>query len=136
MEYAGAHQWSTLGWVQRLYTMFPPGLPGVALLILRASVAIALLVDHYGHRHGFSDWMLAAAIVLSLALCLGFLTPIAAMSGLFLHGMSWLALGLDSAALAATVALDALALALLGPGGYSVDAYRFGRRLVVLPPRP
>jgi hypothetical protein len=32
------------------------------------------------------------------------------------------------------LSLDALALALLGPGAYSVDSRRFGRRLVVLPP--
>ena len=30
--------------------------------------------------------------------------------------------------------LDALALVLIGPGAYSIDARRFGRRLVVLPP--
>ena len=47
----------------------------------------------------------------------------------------WLAAGGDLGA-AVTVlvfALNALALALLGPGAYSLDARRFGRRLVVLP---
>ena len=34
----------------------------------------------------------------------------------------------------ALVCLDALALALMGPGAYSIDSYRFGRRVVVLPP--
>jgi len=33
------------------------------------------------------------------------------------------------------VIVDALALALLGPGAYSIDARRFGRRLVELPGR-
>jgi hypothetical protein len=30
--------------------------------------------------------------------------------------------------------LSALALVMLGPGAYSIDARRFGRRVVVLPP--
>jgi len=32
------------------------------------------------------------------------------------------------------ICFDALALALLGPGAYSLDAYRYGRRLITLPP--
>jgi hypothetical protein len=35
---------------------------------------------------------------------------------------------------AAIAILNALALALIGPGAYSIDARRFGRRIVVLPP--
>ena len=42
-----------------------------------------------------------------------------------------LALCLDSTTWAAVISLDAIALALVGPGGYSVDAYLFGRRVVV-----
>ena len=35
----------------------------------------------------------------------------------------------------ASVTLTSAALALLGPGAYSVDARLFGRRLLVVPPR-
>jgi uncharacterized membrane protein YphA (DoxX/SURF4 family) len=50
----------------------------------------------------------------------------------------WFALGagLDTASFTLLFAIDALALALLGPGAYSLDSRRFGRRLVVLPPPP
>jgi len=120
--------------VQRLYTMFPPGLPGLGLLVLRTSVAIALLLEHYGHRPGLPHWILAAVILLSLTLCLGFLTPIAAVLGLVLHGLSWYTLGVQSASMVVIVFVDALALALLGPGGYSIDSLLFGRRIVILPP--
>jgi hypothetical protein len=120
--------------VQRLFSMFPRGLPGLALLLLRASVAFALLLEYYGPRPGNSGWIQGAAILLSLALCAGYMTPIAAVMGLMFHGVVWSGLGVDSTAVATIVLLDAMALAFLGPGAYSVDAYRFGRRVVVLPP--
>ena len=122
--------------VQRLFSMFPPGLPGLALLLLRASAAIALLLDGYGHRHGLPGWAQGAAILLSIALSVGYLTPIAAMLAFVCHGLIWFALGTDSAVVASVFCLDALAVALLGPGAYSADSYRFGRRLVVLRPLP
>lgn len=51
------------------------------------------------------------------------------------HSAIWLGLGIDNAGTVVVFALDATALALLGPGAHSVDSYRFGRRLVVLPPQ-
>ena len=121
--------------MQRLFSMFPPGLPGLALLLLRASAAIALLLDGYGHRHELPGWMQGAAVLISVALSVGYLTPIAATLALACHGLIWFDLGVDSTVVAVVFSLDAVALALLGPGAYSVDSYRFGRRLVVLPPR-
>jgi hypothetical protein len=113
--------------------MFPQGWPGIGLLSLRSSVAIALLAEGYSHRESLPGWLQAAAVLLSLAVFAGFLTPIAAAIALVLHGLIWLKFG-GSAAMAIIVSVDALALALIGPGGYSVDASRFGRRVVVLPP--
>jgi hypothetical protein len=123
--------------VQRLFSMFPSGLPGLALLLLRASAAIALLLDSYGygHRHALPGWMQGAALLIIVALSAGYLTPIAATLALVCHGLIWFDLGVDSTVVAAVISLDAIALALLGPGAYSADSYRFGRRLVVLPPR-
>jgi uncharacterized membrane protein YphA (DoxX/SURF4 family) len=113
--------------------MFPTGSPGIALLVLRASVAIALFVAGYLHRQELSGWMLAAAALVAAATSLGFFTPIVAVLGLLLHGLIWFSLGVGNASDALVVSFDALALALLGPGAYSVDSYRFGRRVVVLP---
>ena len=76
--------------MQRLFSMFPPGLPGIGLLLLRSSVAIALLLEGYGHRPG---WIPAAAIVLSITLLAGYVTPIAAGIGLLFHGLIWLTSG-------------------------------------------
>jgi uncharacterized membrane protein YphA (DoxX/SURF4 family) len=116
--------------------MFPPGLPGVALLLLRVSVATALLVDNYAHRTELPGWAHAIAILISLVISVGYLTPIVAAAALALHALVWLTLGshVDGLAVALILSLDAVALALLGPGAYSLDSRRFGRRLVVLPP--
>jgi hypothetical protein len=114
--------------------MFPAGWPGLALLLLRVSVAIAVLLEGYSHRQGLSGWMLVALALLSACLCAGFLTPIMAILALSAHVLVWSYLSFDGAEMTATALLDALALGLLGPGAYSIDAYRFGRRIVVLPP--
>ena len=114
--------------------MFPTGLPGLALLLLRSSVAIALLVENYNHRQDLSGWIQASIILIAVALFSGCLTPIVAVVGLVIHGLIWSGLGASSAAEVTIVSLNVLALALLGPGAYSIDSYRFGRRVVVLPP--
>jgi uncharacterized membrane protein YphA (DoxX/SURF4 family) len=119
--------------VQRLFLMFPTGLPGLALLLLRVSVAIGLLSESYLHRKDLPGWAQGAAVLVSLALSLGYLTPIVAVVGLLVHTVIWFELG-TGAAIATILCLDAIALALLGPGAYSVDSYFFGRRVVVLPP--
>lgn len=116
--------------------MFPPGLPGLALLLLRMSVAMALLLDNYAHRDALPSWVHALAVLISVVISVGYLTPVVAAAALVLHAFVWLALGsgVDGVAIAVILSLDAVALALLGPGAYSLDSRRFGRRLVVLPP--
>jgi cytochrome b561 len=111
--------------------MFPTGLPGLALLLLRASVAIAVVASSY--RPDSPRWLQATAILVAIGLLAGYLTPIVATVALVVQGFIWSSLGLDSTVWAAAVSLDAIALALVGPGAYSVDAYLFGRRVVVLP---
>jgi hypothetical protein len=116
--------------------MFPPGLPGLALLLLRISVAIALLLDNYAHRYALPGWVHVLVILISLVISVGYLTPVVAAAALAVHVSISVALGLgvDGGVLALILSLDAVALALLGPGAYSLDSRRFGRRLVVLPP--
>lgn len=88
-----------------------------------------------------ATWALAALAVLSGAgLVAGFLTP-AAAAGVSLSAIAITAMTAppDGATLAAHwqgswfVAADALALAMLGPGALSIDAWLFGRREIVIP---
>ena len=60
--------------------MFPTGLPGLALLLLRASVAIALLVSSY--TQNIPNWLQATAILVAGGLFTGYLTPIVAIGAL------------------------------------------------------
>jgi len=115
--------------------MFPAGAPGIALLILRISLAAAIW-------HAGSDCIPLSLTTLvcvvmaaqSLLLSLGFLTPIVSVvccifqiATLFLAGHpEWHFVILSS--------LNAVAISLLGPGAYSLDARLFGLRVIVLPP--
>lgn len=122
--------------MQRLFSMFPCGAPGVALVLLRltAAVSLVLSLDVLAHP-GATPWTIAAAAVPVLALALGLLTPWAALLDIaltfagVLHGTAAgpLLLGFSL--------VNALMVLLLGPGAYSIDARLFGRRVIELPPR-
>jgi uncharacterized membrane protein YphA (DoxX/SURF4 family) len=90
-----------------------------------------------------TSWALAGLALLSGAgLVAGFLTP-AAATGICTSTLAIAAftapIGASLAAhwhSAAFVACDALALAMLGPGAHSIDAWLFGRREIVIPDAP
>ncbi|MES1265250.1 MAG: hypothetical protein ABUU24_06315, partial [Variovorax sp.] len=112
-----------------------PCRPCHRMLALQASVAFAPLIDILDHGQGLSRWLQGADLLLSVAVCAGYVTPVAAVMALLFHALVWSLQGFASVLVASNVLLDALALALLGPGAYSLDSYRFGRGVVVLPPR-
>jgi uncharacterized membrane protein YphA (DoxX/SURF4 family) len=113
--------------------MFPSGLPGIALLILRTSVAMTVLLHGYTQRQELAASLLACFLLLAITLIAGFLTPVLALFAMVVQFVGpWAATSSTSALLVVSI-LNALALALLGPGAYSFDAVRFGRRVVDLP---
>ncbi|MBD8880794.1 hypothetical protein IHE49_09870 [Rhodanobacter sp. 7MK24] len=117
--------------MQRLFPMFPIGLPGIGLLCLRLTAALSLCLATQSTRARFPAvaWLLE---ILCFSLIIGMATPLLAlccvMVGVFTlittAGAAWQCTGISI--------LVALALAFLGPGGYSADARMFGRRSVVL----
>lgn len=117
-----------------MFSMFPSGLPGFALLLLRISVALTLLLHGYTRREELAAVALASVLLLAIALVVGFLTPIVALLAMAVQFVGPWRGGMPILGFVALSILNALALALLGPGAYSFDAVRFGRRVVELPP--
>ncbi|MFK2904485.1 hypothetical protein ISP17_10945 [Dyella ginsengisoli] len=119
--------------MQRLYTMFPDGRPGIGLALVRVALAVATLVEADAAGRALAlPWLLPAVAAVAIALGLGLLAPIASVLALLASGAALRrADGLD-AWICALAMLNALALFLLGPGAYSLDARIYGRRLVVM----
>jgi hypothetical protein len=114
--------------------MFPAGGPGVALLLLRLSVAAGFFIDDPTHAASVfsrSDFVVRA--LLDAALCAGFLTPLSSTASAVLALVDVARFGSVAAPVALVTAVNAIALGLLGPGAYSLDARLFGRRVLVLP---
>lgn len=117
--------------------MFPEGGPGIALLLLRISVAAILVMSAVHHLSNFSYLLVAGVAVVGALLLIGLFTPVSSwIAATF--GLVHLIMGGHSdhsvAIFAAASILNAVALALLGPGAYSLDAKLFGRRVMIVPP--
>ena len=113
--------------------MFPTGLPGIALIAVRVTVAAMLLVDGSAYAAPQSMGCAIGSLVAAVCLVSGILTPYAAAFAGCLE--FWRLCTRDSADLFHLIAamVVSLALGVLGPGAYSVDNNIFGRRLVNLP---
>jgi uncharacterized membrane protein YphA (DoxX/SURF4 family) len=117
--------------------------------MLRAAVGIIAAAQGILYLSGSVDrtaFTVAIGLVLvasGASLVIGLLTPLASLLvGLCTLGiaLSWFpasAMALISPRLMAFgVIITAVAIALLGPGAFSVDGYLFGRREIVIPPSP
>jgi uncharacterized membrane protein YphA (DoxX/SURF4 family) len=114
--------------VRRLFSTFASGAPGVGLLLLRVTAATIFILTAVDApwRTAESPALLLQAISLALGLLLvaGAWTPVVAT----LAAVAALVQGCLHPALARywLVAAICAALALLGPGAWSVDARLFG----------
>ncbi len=78
--------------------------------------------------------LFAAAVLVSIALAIGIFTPVVS-SIVCVYAIADLLIGLRFDRLVVTLILNSIALALLGPGAYSLDARLFGLKVVVISPR-
>jgi uncharacterized membrane protein YphA (DoxX/SURF4 family) len=121
--------------VQRLFSTFPCGWPGVGLVLLRVALAIPLM--RAGLLAAASPAPALVSLLLAVAaalLLVGLWTPLAAaLIAAVQLGLAWSSPA-DPWPLVQTAGLAA-ALAMLGPGGCSIDARLFGRRQIQIPER-
>jgi putative oxidoreductase len=127
--------------LQRLFSAFPNGFPGGGLLLLRFVVALnaaaeGIFILSSPDHETASCWYLAGlAVVMSGSILMGFLTPIccglAAVANVIINVLRLPALASSIGHL--NLAIICIALALLGPGAFSVDARLFGRREIIIP---
>lgn len=122
----------------------------MGLLLLRAALGIAAGSEGVfcfaelsgGSNHSLAQWTLCLALVISgAALVFGCFTPVAGLlAGFCFLGMylKWLPVpvtGLhDPRMLVSGWIVTAVSIVLMGPGAFSLDAYLFGRREIVIPP--
>src|SRR5271157_1135751 len=122
--------------LQRLFATFPEGWPGTGLLLVRAVAAIpAVLQGIEGlltaplQTWGILEVVAACFAVLVL---LGLWTPVAGV----MMAVAELCLVLSHASdpwMHVWLGALGVALAMLGPGGWSADAYLFGRKRIEIP---
>ncbi|MBS1826611.1 MAG: hypothetical protein JST93_14945 [Acidobacteria bacterium] len=131
--------------MRRLFTSFPGGVAGSALLLLRAVSGLLFV------REGFSFFrqvdasastLVAGLVVVGTLLVIGLMTPLSGGAGALIVGA--VAAGFVEAPVTAVfqpgvsaLLLESMLIALLlqGPGAYSVDARLFGRREIIIPLR-
>jgi uncharacterized membrane protein YphA (DoxX/SURF4 family) len=124
--------------LRRLFSTFAKGLPGVGLLVLRLAAGTTLVLHEISQLTvDVPTWQTVTFVLragVSILLVVGLWTPLAGAltamlelgtafsrtSDLWTHGL---------------VAALGIALAFLGPGGWSVDARLFGWRRIEIPER-
>lgn len=113
--------------MMRTGPLFPGGIQAIALVLLRLGCAAALLFSVCYGRELAPPLLAYAGAITAGILLVGALTTFAATSAaLLIAGVTFIS-G-DPAPWAAT--LTCIALALLGPGAWSIDALRFGRKVI------
>jgi uncharacterized membrane protein YphA (DoxX/SURF4 family) len=134
--------------LRRLYSTFPGGLPGAGLLVLRVTIGLEILIQASSWL--IKPWLIEPqtsnnalcapgllALIIGTSFILGFLTPLAgSLSALMaiatrcLHP-EWSAS--MTTLLDVNLIIMVIAITLLGPGAFSLDAYFFGRREIIVP---
>lgn len=129
--------------MRRLYSSFPGSLPGAGLLLLRITIGLGMLIQSLSwltepQPPDRGMWALGLLVLLiGTSFILGFLNPlggsISALAGIatrLLHP-EW------SSSMSSLLGVNPLvmvtAITLLGPGAFSLDAYLFGRRRIIVP---
>jgi putative oxidoreductase len=129
--------------VQRLFSSFADGTPGAGLLLMRLAAAAYLALRAAGivlssvaNIPGLSIGLSLLCAVTALLLLIGLWTPVSGILAAVAAG--WHCVAVPSSLPSADLLLGVLgiALALLGPGAWSLDARLFGWTRLEIPSGP
>ena len=125
--------------MQRLFSNFANGWPGLGLLLLRLLTGAALI--HFGMVHlaqgppPLTVVLQIMGVAAAIFLLVGLFTPVAgALAAIAKMWIAILRFSSDSGDpwIALAQAVLSAALAMIGPGAFSIDARRFGRKHIDL----
>jgi len=124
--------------VQRLFSVFPDGWPGISILFLRFGAGIPLVYDGITRLFAVPQFIPfmreLLAVGAGMLLLAGLWTPVSGTLAAILQ--LWIVFsGADHLRAALLLAALGAALAMLGPGAWSVDAHLFGRKRIDIPNR-
>ena len=112
--------------------MFPGGMAGLGLIILRICAVSSLLTIAFGRGvSAFASWTGIGLGLLSLLMLVGALTPAACILAALVETFCLVYREGTERSYVVFSLLVLTALGLLGPGAFSVDARLFGRRLII-----
>jgi uncharacterized membrane protein YphA (DoxX/SURF4 family) len=130
--------------LQRLFSTFPAGFPGFGLLLLRVTLGISVIaqgVIAFSAKENQTFWTflpIIFAVIFGLTLIIGFLTPLFGVV-VFLWNIIFITVpfGFHHTDYYAIfyISMIAVAVTIIGPGAFSLDARMFGRREVIIPDR-
>jgi hypothetical protein len=115
----------------RRFALFPTRMAGLALVLLRLSVAMNAVVYGIIQRpSGNWDWIQFGSALTAAFVVAGCLTSIALVCcGVLIVAAAAVSAGAQSNYSTALAIADVIALILLGPGAYSIDERLFGSAL-------
>jgi putative oxidoreductase len=119
--------------LQRLFSTFPTGRPGVGLLLLRFAVGVSLVLERIP-----AIWVIPQSldfevrivlICLGVSLLCGLWTPVmGSVAAVFELLVAFSQSGCSTTHV--LLAILSIGLTLLGPGAWSIDAHIFGRKRI------
>ena len=111
--------------------MFPSGLPGLGLVFLRFAIAVSVAwMDVSFSANTLPTWFGLPLELVAIGVCLGVWTPYLAVLTCAIEGFLLIRIFSNCWFVVVPGLLCSTALAMVGPGAYSIDNVMFGRRRI------